>query len=88
MSDMEKGARVVEFRKDAIADLACLIGGALSEEDDDLAEFLIRTLRDDKRFMEVWTKLAFEFFGLNLQTAGADDVVFSSDNPKFRKIRR
>ena len=86
--DVEIGARLMELGEDALADLTGFIGGAFGEQDDNLAEFLIGTLGNYIRYAHVGTELTLEFLSLNLQASGADDVVFSSDNPKFRKIRR
>ena len=86
--NVEISARLVETRKDAVADLTCLVDGAFSEEDDNLAEFFVGTLGDEERRREIRAELALEFLGLDFQTTRADDVIFSSDNTKFRIIRR
>lgn len=86
VGDMEDDARPVELGKDAFADLAGLVRRTLSEEDNNLAKFLIRTLRDDKSIVDEGTKLAFKLFSLNLQTTGADDIVFAAENTETLTI--
>jgi hypothetical protein len=41
--DVDVGARMVVFGEDTFADLAGIVDGAFGEEDDNLAEFGIRT---------------------------------------------
>ena len=80
LSDMEVNARLMEFGKNALADLTGLIGGAFGEEDDSLAEFLIRTLRNNIRYAHVGAQLRLKLFGLNLQTTRTDDVILAAED--------
>lgn len=86
--NVEISARLVESGKDAVADLTGLVDGTFGEEDDNLAVFFVGTLGDEERKREMGAELALKFLGLDLQTSRANDVIFSSDNPKFRIIRR
>ena len=43
VSDVDVGARMMVLGEDALADLTGIVGRAFGKENDDLAEFLIRT---------------------------------------------
>ena len=66
MRNVEIDARLMELGEDAFAELTSLVSRAFSKEDDNLTEFLIGTLCNNKRQVKERTKLAFKFFSLNL----------------------
>ena len=74
----------MELGKNALADLTGIRDRAFGKEDNDLAEFWIWTLRYNIRCAQMGTELTFELLSLDLQTARADDVVFTTKDPKAR----
>ena len=79
-SDVEVGARLMETGKDTLAELAGLISRAFGEENDHLAEFLIRTFGDEEGRRKMGTELALELFGLDFEPSRTDDVVATTEN--------
>ncbi len=77
---MEIGARLMETGENMLADLTGIIGGALGEEDDDLAEFRIGTFGNEEGIGKMRTELTLEFLSLNLETAGTDGIVLTTKN--------
>jgi len=83
MVEVDVGAGLMVFGKDALADFTRLIDGALRQQDDNLAEFRIGALTDQIRYAQVGTELALEFLGLDLQTARADNAVLAAEDTEM-----
>ena len=77
---VEVGTRLIVLGKNLLTNLTGLIRRTFREEDNHLAEFLIRTLCNNIRYAHVGTKLTLEFLSLDFQTARADDIVFATKN--------
>jgi hypothetical protein len=77
---VEVGTRLIVLGKDLLTNLTGLIRRTFREEDNHLAEFLIRALRNNKRYAHVRTELTLEFLSLDFQTTRADDIVFATKN--------
>lgn len=83
---MEIGARLMETGENMLADLTGIIGGALGEEDDDLAEFRIGTFGNEEGIGKMRTELTLEFLSLNLETAGTDGIVLTAEDTEGGRV--
>ena len=83
---MDVGTGLMELWKNALADLTGFVDRAFGEEDDNFPKLLVGSLCDDIRYAKMGAKLTFEFFGLDLETTGADCIVPATEDAEILAV--
>lgn len=79
---MEIDTGMMIFGKDALADSTGLIDSAFGEQHHCLAEFGIRTFRDEERGLQMGAQLALHRLYLNLDATRTDHIILTSQYAK------
>lgn len=79
---MEIDTGMMIFGKDALADSTGLIDSAFGEQDHRLAEFGIRTFRNEERCLQMGAQLALHRLYLDLDATRADHIILTSQYAK------